>query len=136
VGEELDAVITGVEQFGIFCQGLEIPVEGMVHISALDADDFFDYDAATFSLVGRRKGKQYRLGDRVRVSVAHVDVDRRQLDFRVVALVAQRRGGASKRAMPDAGGSDGHVRKVGRSQVRSQTRRGEPRGRRTRRRKR
>jgi ribonuclease R len=129
IGEELEAVITGVEQFGIFCQGVEIPVEGMVHISALDADDFFDYDAATFSLVGRRKGKQYRLGDRVRVSVAHVDVDRRQLDFRVVAVVSAGQGRKKKETVqaPHRSGSRDrrqNGRRDGKGSAPSQGRRG------------
>ncbi len=84
VGEKMDAVITGVERFGFFCQGAEIPVEGLVHVSWLSADDHYDYDPGTFSLIGRHHGRQYRLGDPVRVEVVHVDVDRRQLDFRVV----------------------------------------------------
>jgi ribonuclease R len=83
IGDELDAVITGVERFGIFCQGMKIPVEGLIHITALDPHEYFDHDRDTFSLVGRRSGKTYRLGDRVRVTVAHVDVDRRELDFRI-----------------------------------------------------
>jgi ribonuclease R len=84
IGEEMDAVITGVERFGIFCQGIGIPVEGLIHITALDPGEYFDHDQRIFSLVGRRSGKKYRLGDRVRVTVAHVDVDRRELDFRIV----------------------------------------------------
>ncbi|MGH7202704.1 MAG: ribonuclease R, partial [Planctomycetaceae bacterium] len=84
IGEELTARITGVQAFGVFCQGEEIPVEGMIHISALDPEDFFDHDEAALSLVGRRSGRTYRLGDPVRVSVVHVDVDRRQIEFRLV----------------------------------------------------
>lgn len=83
VGEELDAFITGVESFGMFCQGVKIPVEGMVHISAL-TDDFYTYDPTARTLTGGRKKLQYRLGDAVRVIVTNVDLDRRQLDFRVV----------------------------------------------------
>ena len=90
IGDELDAVITGVERFGIFCQGKKIPVEGLIHIAALDPDEYFDYDRTTHSLMGRRTGKQYRLGDRVRVTVAHVDVDRRELDFRLVTKPTRR----------------------------------------------
>jgi ribonuclease R len=81
---EMDATITGVERFGLFCQGVEIPADGLVHISALERDDHYDFDEATFSLVARRSGRSYRLGDHVRVRVAHVDVDRRGLDFRIV----------------------------------------------------
>ena len=84
IGLEMDATITGVERFGLFCQGIEIPAEGLIHITALDRDEFYDFDEATFSLVARRSGRRYRLGDRVLVCVAHVDVDRRSLDFRIV----------------------------------------------------
>ncbi len=97
IGDELDAVITGVERFGIFCQGVEIPVEGLIHITALDPDEYFDHDRTTFSLIGRRTGKQYRLGDRVRVVVAHVDVDRRELDFRLVTARPQKRPSRPRR---------------------------------------
>lgn len=96
VGDEMDTVITGVERFGIFCQGIEIPVEGLIHIAALDPDEYFDHDRDTFSLVGRRTGKQYRLGDRVRVQVAHVDIDRRELDFRLVLSKSKKRSGSPK----------------------------------------
>ncbi|MBT6156849.1 MAG: ribonuclease R [Planctomycetaceae bacterium] len=84
IGEELDAVITGVERFGLFCRGVEMPAEGFVHITAVDPNDYFDYEAATMTLTGRRGGRTYRLGDNIRVTVAHVDVDRRELDFRIV----------------------------------------------------
>ena len=84
VGDEFDAIITGVERFGMFCKGVEMPVDGFVHISTLAENDYFDFDPASVSLVGRRTGKQLRLGDKVRVQVAFVNVDRRELDFRLV----------------------------------------------------
>ena len=83
IGESLEAVITGVEQFGLFAQGIELPAEGMIRIEAL-ADDFYRYDRQTHSLTGYRHGQSYRLGDLVQVEIAHVDVDRRELDFRLV----------------------------------------------------
>lgn len=95
VGFEMDATITGVERFGLFCQGVEIPADGLVHITALDRDDFYDFDEATFSLVARRSGRRYRLGDRLRVKVAQVDVDRRSLDF---CIVPEAKKGAKKKA--------------------------------------
>lgn len=83
IGEEMDAVITGVEPFGMFVQGLHLPAEGLIHIDSL-ADDFYRFDRAAHSLSGYRHGHTYRLGDVVRVAVAHVDMDRRELDFRLV----------------------------------------------------
>ena len=57
IGEELEVLITGVESFGIFCRGLDLPVEGLLHITALDANDYFDYDRATMTLTGRGVGE-------------------------------------------------------------------------------
>ncbi len=97
VGLEMTATITGVERFGFFCQGVEIPADGLVHITALDRDDYYDFDEATFSLVARRSGRRYRLGDRIRVKIAHVDVDRRGLDF---AIVPEGKKASKKQAEP------------------------------------
>jgi ribonuclease R len=79
---ELDAVITGVEDFGFFAQAEQIPADGLVHVSTL-GDDYYYLEEATHSLVGRRRGRRYRLGDVVRLRVVRVDLDRRQLDFRL-----------------------------------------------------
>jgi ribonuclease R len=83
LGETMDGVITGVEDFGLFVQGIELPAEGLVHVDTLD-DDFYRYDSVSHSLAGYRSGNRYRLGDLVRVQVARVDVDQRELDFRIV----------------------------------------------------
>jgi ribonuclease R len=91
IGSEFDGVITGVENFGLFIRGIEIPAEGFVHISSLN-DDFYRYDRAGHVIAGFRSGNSYRLGDTVRVAVAAVDIDARELDFRLVA----RTGGPKK----------------------------------------
>jgi ribonuclease R len=83
IGLEMDAVITGVEQYGFFAQGIELPAEGLVHVTSL-ADDYYQYDRRSHTLSGRREENQFRLGDRVRVVVAQVNVDRRELDFRLI----------------------------------------------------
>jgi ribonuclease R len=88
IGMEMDAVITGVEEFGIFAQGIELPAEGLIHVETLD-DDQYRYDSATHSLAGYREGNRYRLGDVIRVTVGHVDVDRRELDFRLAGRLAK-----------------------------------------------
>ena len=82
LGLELDAIITGVADYGFFAQTEEMPVEGRVHISTL-TDDYYSYEEASHSLIGRRTRRHFRLGDKVRVQVVRVDLQRRQLDFRV-----------------------------------------------------
>ena len=80
IGETFHAVIIGVEDFGFFCRLQELPAEGLVHVTSL-ADDFYYLEPETHTLIGRRSGSRRRLGDQVEVKVAHVDVDRRQLDL-------------------------------------------------------
>ena len=80
IGEAFHAIVVGVEDFGLFCRLVELPVEGLVHVTSL-ADDFYYLEAGTHTLVGRRSGRRHRLGDRTEVRVSHVDVDRRELDL-------------------------------------------------------
>jgi ribonuclease R len=82
IGLELEVILTGVADYGFFAQAENLPVEGLVHVSTL-TDDYYYYDEATHSLTGRRTKRRYRLGDKVRVNVVRVDLQRRQLDFRV-----------------------------------------------------
>ncbi len=83
IGEQMDAVVTGVEEFGLFVQGIKLPAEGLVHVTTL-ADDYYRFDRRSHSLTGNRSGNSFRLGDMVYVEVARVDIDRRELDFRVL----------------------------------------------------
>jgi ribonuclease R len=91
IGLELDGVITGVENFGLFITGIELPAEGFVHISSL-TDDYYRYDRAGHVISGHRSHNSYRLGDTVRVAVAAVDVDARNLDFRLLARAGAPKG--------------------------------------------
>jgi ribonuclease R len=107
IGAEYDAIVTGVQDYGFFCQAVEIPAEGLVHVGTLD-DDHYYYDRSAQKIVGRRSGRQYRLGDRVRVVVAHVDVDRRQLDFRMAGSQAAR----DLRRRPPRSGPEPEMRRI------------------------
>ena len=101
IGEEMDAVVTGVEAFGIFVQGLALPAEGLVPLDSLP-DDSYRYDRASHTLAGRRAGQSYRLGDRIRVAVDRVDLDRRTLNFRLVDGHVRRGKRPAKTARPPA----------------------------------
>lgn len=103
LGEQYDAVITGVAEYGFFAQAEQFPAEGLVHISSL-MDDYYHYDESSHSLTGGRSKKRYRLGDRVRVEVARVDLQKRMLDWRIVRDVPSSRReptGGGDRPTPD-----------------------------------
>jgi ribonuclease R len=82
IGLDLEVVVTGVADYGFFGQAEKLPVEGLVHVSTLP-DDYYYFEEASHSLIGRRTKRRFRLGDKVPVTVVRVDLQRRQLDFRV-----------------------------------------------------
>jgi ribonuclease R len=94
IGLELEVVISGVADYGFFAQAEKLPIEGLVHISTL-TDDYYYYDETTHSLTGRKTKRRYRLGDKVKVTVVRVDLQRRQLDFRVVPKKKEGRSGTA-----------------------------------------
>ena len=60
-----------------------------MHISSL-TDDYYHHDSESHSLTGGRKRRRFRLGDRIQVIVARVDLQRRMLDFRLATEVVKK----------------------------------------------
>lgn len=74
LGEQFEGSITSVARFGVFVTLDQYPLEGMIRIGDLGSD-FFAYNDEQLSLVGQRSGKQFKLGDRVKVGVAQVNTE-------------------------------------------------------------
>jgi ribonuclease R len=105
VGDEFDGYVTGVAAFGLFVELIDHFVEGLVHISSM-ADDYYRFLESTHTLRGENTHKIYRLGDRVRVQVVRVDMERRQIDLGLVDVLdalredERRRGARRSKARP------------------------------------
>ncbi|WP_203662490.1 ribonuclease R [Lacticaseibacillus sp. 53-4] len=82
VGEEFDAVVSGVAGFGMFV-ALPNTVEGLVHITRM-TDDYYGFLESQMALIGERTHHIYRIGQPVRVKLEAVDVEQRQVDFSLV----------------------------------------------------
>ncbi|WP_390407796.1 ribonuclease R [Lacticaseibacillus jixiensis] len=82
VGEDFDAVVSGVAGFGMFV-ALPNTVEGLVHISRMK-DDYYAFVENQMALVGERFHKIFRIGQTVRVHLDNVDVEQRQIDFSLI----------------------------------------------------
>ena len=80
LGEVYSGVISGVTEWGLYVELADNKCYGLVPVRDL-ADDFYDFDEKNYSLVGRRHGHRYRLGDSVQVKVARCDIAKKQLDF-------------------------------------------------------
>ncbi len=83
LGDIFDGVISGVASFGLFVELRDYFVEGLIHVTTL-YDDYYHYHEESYSLVGEQFRKRYRVGDKVRVQITHVDVAKRQIDFLLV----------------------------------------------------
>jgi ribonuclease R len=86
VGDEYEGYVTGVAAYGLFIELIEHFVEGLVHISSM-ADDYYRFVEQQHILLGENTKQVYRLGDRVRVQVIRVDMERRQVDLGLVEIL-------------------------------------------------
>jgi ribonuclease R len=80
VGKVYPGVISGATDYGIYVRMVDFAIEGMVHMRNL-TDDYYEYDEATYSLVGKRRKKRLQIGQRVKVKVNSVDLQRRTIDL-------------------------------------------------------
>jgi ribonuclease R len=91
IGEEFDAIVTGVVDFGIFVQIKGMQIDGLVHVSGLGSD-YFARDESGYRMVGQRSGKVYRLGDHLRVRLTNVVIDERKIDFELANVESRNAG--------------------------------------------
>ena len=84
IGETYEGTIAGVTAFGVFVALDGVYVEGLVHVTEL-GNDYFNHDKARHEMVGERTGARFRLGDRLTVKVARVDLETSKIDFTLVS---------------------------------------------------
>lgn len=80
VGEVFDAVISGVNERGLYVEEQTTHADGMIRVKEI-GDDYFEYDEKNYSMVGRRTKKAYRLGDPIKVKLVEARVAEKELDF-------------------------------------------------------
>ncbi|HCM76521.1 MAG TPA: ribonuclease R [Cytophagales bacterium] len=77
-----EGIITGVTDFGVFIEIIETKCEGMARLADMK-DDFYEFDERNYRVIGRRRKKIYRLGDKVNVRIKKTDIDRRLIDLSI-----------------------------------------------------
>ncbi len=107
IGDEMDAVISGVESFGMFAQGIELPASGFIPVDTLPKDKYH-FEKSTRTLTGFKFGNQYRMGDMVRIRIVSADPDRREIEY---ALVVDKSGSGKPAAKKKKSGSKQDDRK-------------------------
>lgn len=81
VGDEFDAVVSGVATFGFWAETVDHKCEGMVPISDLQEIDNFEFREREYALVGRTTHLRFGMGDKVKVRVVAANLEKRQIDY-------------------------------------------------------
>ncbi|MFO0830841.1 MAG: ribonuclease R family protein [Phycisphaerales bacterium] len=109
IGENFRAIITGINQRGIFVQIERFLADGFVKSEDLPGDvtrgnmtPFWKIDARTGALVDQRSGRSFNFGDTVTIRIVKVDLAKRQMDC-VVDDAASRAGGKAKKVFDRKG---------------------------------
>lgn len=79
IGEEFEGTVSSITSFGMFIQ-LPNTIEGLIRLDQL-RDDYYQFNQQHMMLIGERSGRVFRIGQRVVIEVAGVDVAERQIDF-------------------------------------------------------
>lgn len=87
VGEEFVGIVSSVTSFGMFIE-LDNTVEGLVRLADM-GDDYYIFDENTFTILGERTKKMYRIGDVVKIKVEKVNVDFKEIDFKLLGKIEQ-----------------------------------------------
>ncbi|HPB81285.1 MAG TPA: S1 RNA-binding domain-containing protein, partial [Spirochaetota bacterium] len=82
VGEVYDVVISGVTKSGLFISLLEKPIEGFIPLRFL-TDDYYVINEDEYTIVGKKLGRRFRLGDRIKAILASVEIETMRIDFDV-----------------------------------------------------
>jgi ribonuclease R len=90
LGEEFEGVISGVAAFGFWVETIEHKCEGLVSLNSLLEYDDFRHVESEYSLVGRRSGRQFRMGDKVTIKIISANLSRRQLDYEWVIVAGEK----------------------------------------------
>ena len=83
IGQEFDAHVSGVTEWGMYAEIEPTKVEGMIPLRTIRSD-FYEFDEKNFRLVGRRSRKVFTLGDPVRIRVKSANLDQVLLDYELV----------------------------------------------------
>jgi ribonuclease R len=83
IGEQFKGIITSVPDFGVFVEIIENGCEGMISKENLERNTLF-IDPENFCVNNLKNGETYRLGDEVTVEVLKVNMQRKQIDFKII----------------------------------------------------
>lgn len=84
VGQIFEGSISGLTEWGMYVEIEPTKIEGMVPLREIRTD-YFIFDEENYRLVGKGTGKQYTLGDKVKVRVVRASLEQKIIDYQLVS---------------------------------------------------
>lgn len=101
LGEEFDAKVTGVQEWGIYV-GVDDPkAEGLVRFRDIAGSDYYVFNPDKGIVYGKRSGKTFSRGDKVRVRLLRVNPVRGEADFAILSKISDGKLGKMKEKSRD-----------------------------------
>lgn len=79
-GENFEAIISGLNDFGMFVELKNLGISGSIGVKNLK-DDYYLHDEKHYRLVGELSGTTYQIGDSIQVTLLDVDVQMNRINF-------------------------------------------------------
>jgi ribonuclease R len=83
LGDEFLGIISGMVHYGMFIEIIDMGVEGLVRFKDIE-DDYYEFFDKKHLAVGARRGKTYRIGQKVVVKILNTDTETKKIDFLLV----------------------------------------------------
>jgi ribonuclease R len=83
LGDEFLGIISGMTHYGMFVEIIDLAVEGLVRFKDIE-DDYYEFFDKKHLAVGARRGKTYRIGQKVVIKILNTDTETKKIDFLLV----------------------------------------------------
>ncbi|WP_185857097.1 ribonuclease R [Blattabacterium cuenoti] len=78
IGKEFDGIITGFTDWSVYIDLLSFQTEGMVKLRDIKEDSYV-LNSNNYTIIGKKKGKTYHLGDKIKVKLINVNIEKKQI---------------------------------------------------------
>jgi len=101
IGEEFEGLVSGLTEWGLYVEITDTACEGMIRLADI-RDDHYTYDPDRLTITGRRRGRRFQFGDKLRIRVKDANLLKRTLDLELADQgPALERGPKSQSRRPD-----------------------------------
>lgn len=85
IGKVFKGMVSGVTDWGVYVEIIENKCEGMIRLNDISSIESYSVDLKNYRVVGDQSGNVVRLGDEVTVSVKSINLDKKIIDFNLIA---------------------------------------------------